>query len=293
MNVNVASQVVEGSIVTGSIYGLVGVGFVLLFRASKVLSFCQGGFMLLGAFIFYDLEQSHSRPFLLAALITVLIVAAFSALVYLIVFARVAAREAFATSVATIGLAGVLQAAVAIKFGTAPLTLPNVVSTHAYYWLGAVVPVTDLVALGLAVFATIILIPVLRFTPLGLRMNAVADNTSLAVHLGVSASRIATIAWALAGTTAAMAGIAFSLRSSVDPVGVSNVGLLAFPAIILGGLDSVGGALIGGVLLAAIQNSVQAIWGAGWIDVVSFSVMLGLLLLRPSGLFGTKEVVRL
>jgi branched-chain amino acid transport system permease protein len=293
MNVNVAAQVVEGSIVTGSIYGLVGVGFVLLFRASKVLSFCQGGFMLLGAFIFYDLEQSNSRPFLLATLITVVIVAAFSALVYLIVFARVAAREAFATSVATIGLAGVLQAGVAIKFGTAPLTLPNVVSAHAYHWLGAVVPVVDIVAVALAAFATVVLILILKFTPLGPRMNAVADNVSLAVHLGVSASRIATIAWGLAGATAALAGVAFSLRSSVDPVGVSNVGLLAFPAIILGGLDSVGGALLGGILLAAIQNTVQAIWGAGWIDVISFGVMLALLLLRPSGMFGTKEVVRL
>jgi len=290
---NVAAQVVEGSIASGSIYGLVGVGFALLFRASKVLSFCQGGFMLLGAFIFYDLEQNNSRPFLLAALITVVIVAAFSALVYLIVFARVAAREAFATSVATIGLAGVLQAGVAIKFGTAPLTLPNVVSTHAYNWLGAVVPTADIVAVSLAVFATVVLLILLRFTPLGLRMNAVADNVSLSVHLGVSASRIATIAWGLAGFTAALAGIAFSLRASVDPVGVSNVGLLAFPAIILGGLDSVGGALLGGLLLAGIQNTVQQIWGAGWVEVISFSVMLGLLLLRPSGMFGKNEVVRL
>jgi branched-chain amino acid transport system permease protein len=290
---SVAPQVVEGSIVTGSVYGLVGVGFALLFRASKVLSFCQGGFMLVGAFVFYDLEQNNSRPFLVAALITVVIVAALSALVYIIVFARVAAREAFATSVATIGLGGVLQAAVAIKFGSAPLTLPNVVSTRAYRWLGAVVPTTDLVAVGIAAFATVMLILILRFTPLGLRMNAVADNVSLSVHLGVSASRIATIAWGLAGATAAMAGIAFSLRSSVDPVGVSNVGLLAFPAIILGGLDSVGGALLGGLLLAAIQNTVQAIWGSGWINLISFSVMLGLLLLRPSGMFGKSEVVRL
>ena len=290
---SVAPQVIEGSIVSGSVYGLVGIGFVLLFRASKVLSFCQGGFMLVGAFVFYDLEQSKSRPFLLAALITVVIVAALSALVYLVVFSRVAAREPFATSVATIGLGGVLTAAIAIKFGTAPLTLPNVVSAHAYRWLGAVVPTADLVAVAFAAFATLTLVVILRFTPLGLRMNAVADNVSLAVHLGVSASRIATIAWGLAGATAAMAGIAFSLRSSVDPVGVSNVGLLAFPAIILGGLDSVGGALLGGLLLAAIQNSVQAIWGANWVVLVSFSVMLGLLLLRPSGMFGKNEVVRL
>lgn len=290
---SVAAQAVEGSIVTGSIYGLVGVGFTLLFRASKVLSFAQGGFMLLGAFIFYSLEEHNDRPFLVATLLTAVVVAAFSALVYILIFARVAAREAFATSVATIGLAGVLQAAVGIHYGTAPLSLPDVVSPRAYHVLSAVVSTADLVAVGIAVAVVVVLVLTLRFTPLGLRMKAVADNAPLSVHLGVSAARVATVAWALAGATAALAGVAFSLRSSVDPVGVSNVGLFAFPAIILGGLDSVAGALVGGLLLAGIQNTVQVVVGSGWVDIVSFSLMLAFLLFRPSGLFGKAEVVRL
>lgn len=290
---SVVPQAVEGSIVTGSIYGLLGVGFALLFRASKVLSFCQGGFMLLGAFIFYELQTSYDTPFLLGVLVTVSLVAVFSGVVYLVVFSRVAAREAFATSVATIGLAGVLQAVVAVRYGTAPLTMPDVVSTRAFRVLNAVVPVADLVAVAMAVAVVVALVAMLRFTPLGQRMNAVADNASLSQHLGISAARVASIAWALAGATAALAGVAFSLRSSVDPVGVSNVGLFAFPAIILGGLDSVGGALAGGIILGAIQNTVQLVFGAGWVDVVSFAAMLGFLLVRPSGLFGKTEVVRL
>jgi branched-chain amino acid transport system permease protein len=291
--VSLVAQTVEGSIVTGSIYGLVGVGFALLLRASKVLSFAQGGFMLLGAFIFYSLEEHNNRPFLLATLITVAVVAAISGLVYVIVFARVAAREAFATSVATIGLLGVLQAAVSIKYGTTPLTLPNVVSPRAYRVLGAVVPTADIVTVAMAAVAVGVLVVMLRFTPLGVRMTAVADNVSLSVHLGVSAARVATAAWALAGATAALAGIAFSLRSAVDPVGVSNVGLFAFPAIILGGLDSVGGALLGGLLLAGLQNTVEATIGSGWVDIVSFALMLAFLFFRPSGLFGKAEAVRL
>jgi branched-chain amino acid transport system permease protein len=288
----VIAQAVEGSIVTGSVYGLLGTGFALLFRASKVLSFCQGGFMLLGAFIFYDLASS-GVPFVLGVLIAVSLVAVFSGLVYLVVFSRVAAREAFATSVATIGLAGVLQAVVALRYGTAPLSLPDVVSTRAFRVFSAVVPVADLVAVSMAAVMVVALLVMLRYTPLGQRMNAVADNPSLSEHLGISVGRVATVAWALAGAAAALAGVAFSLRSSVDPVGVSNVGLFAFPAIILGGLDSVGGALVGGIILGAIQNTVQLVLGAGWADLVSFVVMLGLLLVRPSGLFGKTEVVRL
>jgi branched-chain amino acid transport system permease protein len=291
--VSLVAQTVEGSIVSGAIYGLVGAGFALLFRASKVLSFAQGGFMLLGAFLFYSLEQHHGRPFLLAVLITIAIVAAFSGLAYLIVFARVAAREAFTTSVATIGLVGVLQAGVSIKYGTAPLTLPSVVSSHAYRVLGSVVTTADIVTVAMAAVAVGILVAVLRFTPLGLRMRAVADNVSLSEHLGVSAVRVATAAWAMAGAAAALAGVAFSLESAVDPIGTANVGLLAFPAIILGGLDSVGGALLGGLLLAGLQNTVQATIGSGWVDVISFTLMLAFLFFRPSGLFGKAEAVRL
>jgi branched-chain amino acid transport system permease protein len=291
--VSVVSQTIWGSIVTGSLYGLVGVGFVLLFRASKVLSFAQGGFMLLGAFLFYDLVKNHDVGFTLASLVTAIVVAVFSGLVYIVVFARTAAREPFATSVATIGLAGVLQAVVAVRYGTVPLALPDVVGTHAWKVAGATITSADLVSIGLMVVVVGALLAVLAWTPLGLQMNAVADNASLSVHLRISAARIATIAWAMAGLTAAFAGISFALRASVDPVGVANVGLFAFPAIILGGLDSVPGALFGGFVLGALQNTVAATLGADWINIVSFSLMLAFLLWRPTGLFGRAEAVRL
>jgi branched-chain amino acid transport system permease protein len=291
--VGVVSQAVWGSIVTGALYGLVGVGFVILFRASKVLSFCQGGFMLLGAFLFYDLVKNAGLPFLLATAITVVLVALFSAAVYSVVFSRVAAREPFATSVATIGLAGVLQAVVAVRYGSSPLPLPDVVGDRSFHVAEATITVADIVSVLIMVVVVGTLLVVLARTRLGLQMNAVADNPSLSVHLGLSAARIATIAWGLAGLTAAFAGIAFALRSSVDPVGVANIGFFAFPAIILGGLDSVPGAIFGGFVLGALQNTVAAWLGADWVDLVAFSVMLLILLWRPSGLFGKAEVVRL
>jgi branched-chain amino acid transport system permease protein len=291
--VGVVTQAVWGSIVTGALYGLVGVGFVLLFRASKVLSFCQGGFMLLGAFLFYDLVKNAGQPFLVAVVITVSVVAVFSSVVYYVVFSRVAAREPFATSVATIGLAGVLQAVVAVRYGTSPLPLPDVVGNRSFRVADATITVADIVSVLIMVVVVGAILLVLAKTQLGLRMNAVADNPALSVHLGVSAARIATIAWGLAGLTAAFAGIAFALRSSVDPVGVANIGFFAFPAIILGGLDSVPGALFGGLALGGLQNAVATGLGADWVDLVAFSVMLVFLLVRPTGLFGKTEVVRL
>src|ERR1700712_1593156 len=148
---NVVSQSIWGALVTGSLYGLVGVGFVLLYRASKVLSFTQGGFMLLGAYIFYGLTTAAHMSFFPAILISAGAVAALSAIVYLIVFAGVAAREPFATSVATLGLAGVIPSIVAVIFGSSPVTAPDVVGTQAFRVLGIVITTADLVSIAIMV----------------------------------------------------------------------------------------------------------------------------------------------
>lgn len=290
---SVISQAVWGALVTGSLYGLVGVGFVLLYRASKVLSFTQGGFMLIGIYLFYGLVTAGHVPFLLAVLISAVVVAVVSALVYVAVFSRVAAREPFTTSVATLGLAGVITAVIAIIFGTSPVTLPNVVGSAAFTFAGATITAADLVSVAIMIVVVVAILIILRTTPLGLRMKAVADNPSLSVHLGVSASRVATAAWAMAGLTAALAGVAFALRESVDPSGVATLGFYAFPAIILGGLDSVPGAIGGGLILGVLQGAASFLFGADWIDLVSFGVMLIFLLVRPTGLFGRAEVQRL
>jgi branched-chain amino acid transport system permease protein len=291
---SVAAQAVEGSIATGAIYGLVGSGFAVIFRATKVLSFTQSGFMLVGAFTFYDIITVWKLGFLLAILISAAAVAALSALVYFFVFARVASSAAFATSIATIGLAGVFQAIIAIKFGTTPLTLPLVVSSHSYKFLGVFVPTVDIISTVIALIGFALLLMVLRFTPVGRRMEAVADNAPLAVHLGVSAARTSTAAWALAGATAAVAGSIFSLRTFVvDPAGTSNLAMVAFPAIILAGMDSVGGVLLGGLIFAGVQNFVYIVWGEQWVTIASFVMMLALLGVRPSGFFGTPDAVRL
>jgi branched-chain amino acid transport system permease protein len=249
--------------------------------------------MLLGAFVFYDLVEAAGLPFLPALVLTVLGTGLASGAVYLFVFARVAAREGFGTSVATIGLNGVLLAVAAIRYGTSSRQVPRVVSDHVYVVGPFRVPTADIVIVAVAVVVVAAVFLLLRRTPIGLRMRAVADNAPLSVHLGVDAARVSTVAWGVAGATAAAAGSVFALRNSVDPVGVSTVGLFAFPAIIIGGLDSVGGVFVGGLVLGFLQNFVQLWLGAEWVDIVSFLVMLGVLYVRPSGLFGRAEAVRL
>jgi len=249
--------------------------------------------MLVGAFVFYDLVERGGLAFVPALAITVVGAGIASAATYFFVFARVAAREAFGTSVATIGLSGVLLAAAAIRYGTASKQLPRVVSDHVFVVGPFRVPTADIVIVVVALVVLGVVLLLLQRTPIGLRMRAVADNAPLSVHLGVNAGLVSTVAWGIAGATAAAAGSVFALRNSVDPVGVSTVGLFAFPAIIIGGLDSIVGVFVGGLLLGFLQNCVQLWLGAEWVDIVSFLVMLAVLYVRPSGLFGHAEAVRL
>jgi branched-chain amino acid transport system permease protein len=276
------------------VYGLVGVGFALIFRATKVLSFAQGAFMLLGAFVLFDLVNKHDVGFFPALVVAVVATAILSAATYFFVFARVAAREAFGTSVATIGLGGVLLAAAAIRYGTSPVQLAgDVVSKRVFHVGPMLIPTADIIMVTVALVLVGLTFLLLQRTAIGLQMRAVADNPPLSVHLGVHAARVSTVAWAIAGGLAAAAGGIYALRSAVDPAGVNTIGLFAFPAIIIGGLDSTGGVFVGGLLLGFLQSFVQLWFGAEWVDIVAFGAMLAVLYVRPSGLFGHAEVVRL
>jgi len=132
-----------------------------------------------------------------------------------------------------------------------------------------------------------------RYTKAGIRMRATADGQSLASYYGIRVDRVATLAWGLAGLCAAAGGIAYSLTSSLDPVNLPNVGLATFPAIILGGVDSLGGAVAGGVLVAFAGTVLAAEFGGQYQDFAAYTVLLLVLLVRPRGLFGSPDVTRL
>jgi branched-chain amino acid transport system permease protein len=126
-----------------------------------------------------------------------------------------------------------------------------------------------------------------------MRMRATADSQLLAAFNGVNIGGLATLAWAISAVCAAAAGVAFTLRSGLDPLALGGLGFLAFPAIVLGGLDSIRGALMGGFLLALLQSTLLATVGGQWADIVSYGLLVGVLLVRPQGLFGVKQVTRL
>jgi branched-chain amino acid transport system permease protein len=283
---------ITGTLTTGAILSLIAVGFVIMYRATKVVSFAQGAFSLVGGFSFMALSQHHVN-IVLALLASIAISLVAGALTYQLVFRRLVGAEPFVTAIATIGLATLIEACAIIIWGSGPIILPNVLSSRVYHVTGSLlVTPADIFIVAAAVVVFALLMPMLYRTQLGLRVQAVADHPRLAAYVGVNVIAITMLAWAVSAATAAVGGVAFLLTSQPSPDSVYSLGLVVFPAILLGGLDSIVGALAGGMLLALVQNVVTTYASGTWVDVVSYGLLLAVLLIRPQGLFGSTEVSR-
>ncbi|MCU1612737.1 MAG: branched-chain amino acid transporter permease [Frankiales bacterium] len=293
MNADIAN-VISNGLVTGCIYALIGVGFVVVFRATGVVSFAQGAFMVLGALIFAGLARAGlglavGLPVMLVVMLVI------GGVIYRLVFARIAGAEAFVASIATVGLGIVLEVIALLIWGPEVIAVPQLFNFRSrVHVVGELnFSALNLFVMGLTVVAFVVIVVGLNRTPVGLRMRAVANNPQLAAYSGVRVVRTSMIAWGIGGLTAGLAGVLYLLGSQPDPVTVYSLGLAAFPAILLGGLDSIPGSLVGGILIGLLQAAIGVFVGGEWQDVGAYCVLLAVLLLRPQGIFGSAEIGRL
>jgi branched-chain amino acid transport system permease protein len=286
------SAVLVSSVVLGAIYAMISVGFVVLFRSTKVMSFAQGSFMLLGALVYYQFSGPMKLPVGVSIALAVVLTGIFGALVLAVIFRRLSTADAFLTSVATLGLSGVMQAVISVSWGNSTRTVPSVISSKTVHFAGIRVAEQDLGIVVVLIVLVCLLVLLATKSRFGQQMSAVADNPSLAAHLGINPARIAGGAWALSAATSALAGIAFILHTTLDPTAIPTLGLLVFPAIILGGIESILGAVIGSFLLALVQSAAATWIGGQWQDVAAYGVMFVVLMARPQGLLGRAEVIR-
>lgn len=292
MNVELA-HVLVGTFVLGAIYALVGIGFVILYRSTGVLNFAQGTFMVAGAYIFYWGVTSMHFPWVLALLVSALSMMVLGAAVYAGLFRRLVGSDALALVIATLGLGVVLQTIMAIVWGPNIRIVPRVIPFDPMTVGFISFTKIDVFVIGVAVIIIVVLDVSLHRTRVGVRMRAVADRPFLSSFLGVNVHVMAAAAWAISSFCAGVAGTAYAIRASLDPGGITALGLLAFPAVLLGGLDSIRGALVGGFLLALTQNASATFIGGKWSDLIAYGVLLAVLLVKPTGLFGKAEIARL
>lgn len=293
---NVMNLVISG-LSLGAVYAMVALGIVILFKASEVLNFAHGSLVLLGAYI-------TARTYPLFGFVGAVIAGIITSVLAAVVIERLlirSMRDAPVVSLAimTIGLEVILNTELTRQIGTAILPVGAPWGNQTIDILGAHVPLNRIIAIVVVVLIIAAFLLAFRFSAWGVAMRAAAEDRETAELLGLRLGRITLLAWAIAGALAAIAGVFLAGAPSpgVAP-GLALIAMRAFPAAIIGGLDSVAGALVGGLAIGMVEalavgfQDQLAFLGRGVVEVFPYALMILVLIWRPQGLFGRKEALR-
>lgn len=285
----VAVDLVANIILLAAIFGLVNVGLVVLYRSTGVLSFAQGHLLMFGAYI-----MSTVQPVLGywgGLTVTVGVVSVMGLVIYVTTMRFMLGKSEFEKVVMSFLVALIITQVIDIIWSTQARSISPPTSAVVDIATGRL-PWSSLISLGIAVGVVGVLTFLIFRTVPGLRMRALAHNETLAVYSGMRVHRLSGLAWIIAGATAAIAGVVFAQTSSVT-FSLADIGLLAFPAAVLGGLKSIPGSLIGSVILAAIFTVANYLLGGVLGGSIVYLFMLAVLLVLPFGLFGRRTAQRL
>ncbi len=281
----------------GAIYALIALGFVIIFKASEVVSFTHGSLLLLGAYSVARL--AGPLGFLLAVLAGLAITAIAALLIERLIINRLRGAPVISLAIVTIGVDVILLTDLIRRIGSDILNVPHPWAGSSMSIAGVGISQNRAIAMLVAGVLIIGFFLLFKYSSWGVAMRASAEDGETAALMGIQQGRVSALAWVVAGVLAGVA--ALFLVGSPTP-GVSgatySVALRALPAAILGGLDSTGGALIGGLLigiaesLAAGYQEQLLFLGRGFGEIVPYVVMILVLMVRPSGLFGTRELTR-
>lgn len=276
----------------GAAYALVALAFVIIYKATGVINFSQGTVMWMGALFMYAISEQWGLPFYLALVLAMAAGALLGVILERLVMRHLVGEPPFAQLMVTIGILFVLTEVGNNVWGVSPLVL-DVPWKGTVRWAGATIAVANLWRMAFATLALGAFFLFFRLSTTGLAMRATALDQEAALAQGISARRVHMTAWGIAGAVGTLAGVMLTTSYGLHPE-LQFFALLAFPAMILGGLDSPGGAVVGGLIIGLAQNiAAQYFSFNGFDQVFPYVLMIGILLVRPFGLWGTKEVQRI
>lgn len=281
----VPAQLTVNGLAVGAIYALVALGLVLCYKATEVLNFAHGDLLMLGAFIGWGLVAVLKWPFWPALLATALIVATLAYAIDALLVRRIVGQPQFAGVMLTIALAFMLRGAVSMGFGSESRSFVTPWTGQTTSLGGVVVSDLNLLILAMVLLVTLVLLAFLRFTRLGVAMQAASQNQLAAYLNGVPVKRVNSLVWALAGSLAGLAGVLLAPITLVD-TSLWFVMLKALAALVLGGFGSIAGAIVGGLLIGLVEQFTGVYGPDGSKDVVAYVVLIVVLVLRPRGLLG-------
>lgn len=275
----------------GAILALAALGFVLIYKATGVINFAQGEFLLIGAYSFYTAFVVMQLPIVLALLVGVLVAVIVGVVVERFILRPMVGQSHISIIMVTIGLASVLSAIVQMFFGTNPRSMPPILPRGSVSILGGSVPVNRLWAIVICAVVLVLLTWFFQKSRHGVAMRAVADDQQAAMTVGISVRRVFALSWALAAVSALVAGVTLADVTTVE-MNIVNFGLLVFPVVIMGGLDSVPGTIVGGLTIGLVTQFVSGYMDPGLAEIVPYIVLVLVLLVRPYGVFGEKRIER-
>jgi branched-chain amino acid transport system permease protein len=290
-------QDIINGVMIGSLYALIALGFVLIYKSSQVINFAQGEVVMFGAFLAVVLTTTYGFAFPFAFLVALAGAALIGLVIERGILRPLVGKPLISIVMATIGLGSILR-------GLAPLLWSSSTKSFPSSFLNDNTPVNvfgvPVARISLWSFAFAVLFVILfgaffKFTRTGIAMQAVADDQQAAMSMGISVQRVFAWSWAIALVVAAVGGIILGNRQGVD-ISLASIGLKVFPVVILGGLESITGAIVAGIAIGVIENLagtyVDPHVGGGFKDVAPFVVMVVVLMVRPHGLFGSAEIDR-
>ncbi|WFU80715.1 branched-chain amino acid ABC transporter permease [Bradyrhizobium sp. CIAT3101] len=287
-------EVLVGGLLSGIMYSLVAIGFVLIYKTSGVLNFAQGAMLLFAALTFVSLIE-RGVPFWLALSATLVIMVVLGITVERTVLRPLVNQSPMTLFMATLGLSYIIEGAAQLLWGTQVHGLDLGIDDVPFEVGGVLISQFDLFAAAIAGTLVTTFALFFRYTRTGLAFRAVADDQFAALAVGLRLPRVWAAVWTAAGIVALVAGLLWGARLGVQ-FSLSLVVLKALPVLVLGGFDSVAGAIVGGLLIGAIEKLAEVyvgpLFGGGIEAWTAYVVALGFLLVRPSGLFGQKLVER-
>jgi len=288
-------QLLVAGLVVGSVYAMIALGFVLIYKSSSVINFAQGELLLFGAYVCMWLTVDVEMPFLMSFLVTLGFSVVLGFAIERVCLRPMIGEPILSVIMLTIGLSAILRGMIVILWGTdtrvfpeifpsAPIEVGFVKVSQVYAW-----------SLGLSMVFLAGFSLFFKYTNIGIAMRATADDQTAALAMGISVKRMFAIAWAIAAVVAAVGGIMLGQINGIN-LSLAHFGLKVFPVVILGGLDSVVGAIIGGFIIGVLESLssgyLDPLIGGGVRDVAPFVLLVLVLMIKPYGLFGQERIER-
>ncbi len=282
-------QLVISGIAQGCIYGLIALGFVLIYKATETVSFAQGDLMMLGAFCGLAGMTMLGFPFWLAVLSAIAAMAVFGMFLERLVIRPILGQPAFSIVMLTIGIGYVARGLITMLpgIGTETHTLPVPYQDEVWSMGSLVVNAVQLVIIGVTTVLCLGLYLMFKYSKLGIAMQAASQNQLAAYYMGIPVKRLNGLVWGLAAAVAAIAGLLLAPITFVH-ANMGFIGLKAFPAAVVGGFGSLPGAIVGGLVIGIVESLAGFYLPEGFKDIAPYIVVLIMLMVKPNGLFGEK-----